>query len=901
MGDHIKMKKFLTLALALVFLFSATACNDGKKDDPVVTGNVKVCTASNLEKVLQNKAYDSGKLKLEIKAFRNEYEAAQIIMTPDYDVRSYTLTLSNLTCGENILGKENFELFHEKYIELERDVEGESRQFYNGISPYQNRDMAPDALLPMASAIEYSENVIAKDNNQGIYVSVKIPKEQPAGVYTGNFILDVDGNKTTIPVEVTVWDYAISDEVHVKSCFAVMFDCNKYGEANITKYMEKLYTENLLNFRLQPQYLPILLAAGSYYSESQISEWLDSVVEYAQDPRMAFINIPVNSVANVEVDGVVYSRLTNMDLYESTLTETAKRSLKEGINLFEKMDCIVRPFDESEQNGNVDNQEKSLFLMKQLQANLATEWKAAVANGTWFAEEGYTYDSDFAYEIIETMRTIKLYNTDSSDGVMRSDTEFAGIRFEPGDPDLDVIYRGENYKKRDAYYEFPTSYIIRSWEFDYSASVDFYNKYLDWYNEYYNTDDAEQWMYSAVYPHYPYLGYLLDSDLLMQRSIGWMMQRYNVKGIESWYTNMYRDMPGYNKGFEVITDPYANSSRFPETNGDGFITYPGMPYGIEGPINTMRIHSLRDSNEDYEVLYLLEQEYKKVIAKAGLEYNRREFEAMVEYINERFFEHDRVKIGQDMNENFFAAREALVSLLDMVTKTETVITGYEKLAEKAVLTFLSTDASDMTLDGEAVSKQQFAGYKTFTVEIGLSDIQSYDLVIDTDTTSVDVTVALGYSNEQLSAEDIKNIFSASVADGSAAIVGGVYKYTLAAGSDRYFDLDFTGYNISNISGELWISVYNYGTADVTFNLEAAHTNNTKFKTFANRYGLRQSKVTSITLKPGENLVKIPNFILLWNAVGQRIHGRYEALATLRFNATSTAQIQLGFGQITLER
>ena len=76
-----------------------------------------------------------------------------------------------------------------------------------------------------------------------------------------------------------------------------------------------------------------------------------------------------------------------MDLYSKTLTAIAKRSLKEEINLFEKMDMWLNFLDESEQNGNVDNLEMSTLLMKQKQAEVATEWKAAVEAGTWFVAE----------------------------------------------------------------------------------------------------------------------------------------------------------------------------------------------------------------------------------------------------------------------------------------------------------------------------------------------------------------------------------------------------------------------------------------------------------------------------------------------------------------------------------
>ncbi len=884
------MKKILATTLALSFLFSAAACNKQTGETSEKIGNVKVCTTHSLDKVLQNKAFDSGKLKLEMKAFQNEYEAAQIIMTPDYNVRSYTLTTSDLKSGEHTLDQGNFDIYHEKYIELERDVAGEKKHFYNGLSPYQDGDMSPDALLPMNAAIEYSENVIAKGNNQGIYISVKIPKGQPAGVYTGNFILNIDGNKTTVPVEVTVWDYEISDETHSRSTWAVMFDNNKYGEANLTKFMEKAYVDNLLDFRLSPQNMPVLLGDATNLTQAKLDDWLDSVVEYAQDPRCSYINVPVKpKTENGE-------RLPDMDLYSYALIQTAKRSLKEGVNLFEKMDMWLNFFDESEQNGNVNHLEKGTRLIKEMQETYATEWKAAVDARTWFKEEGYSYDKDFAYEIIESMRTLKQFSSDASDGVMRD-----GTRFEAGSPDQDVDLPRED---RDAYFNHPISYITRAQEYDYQASREFFKDYKEWYNEYYQTDDAEQWLYTGCYPHYPYVNVLLDCDLMMQRATGWMMQQYDVIGMQMWYSNMYQDMTGYNAAMKPIDDPYANASRFPETNGDGFTTYPGMPYGIIGPINTMRIHALRDSMEDYEALYILEQEYKKVIQKAGLEYDRADFEKMVEYINETFFEHGRIKTGESMNDNFLAARDALVSLLDMVTKTETVISDYEKLSDRAILTLLSTQDATITFNGNALTKQQSENYGVYQAEISVSEIKTSALQVKTSSATVDVAVKLGYKNDNISAETLKNQFYANVEDGAAVMENGVYRYTLSQGeegSERYFELNLASYHIAGMNGELWFTMHNYGDTDVSFNLSVSHNDNADLKTFSNRYGLHASKITSITLKPGENLVKIPTFILLWHMEKSRIHGRYGEIAILRFTATSTEQIRLGLGQMTIER
>ena len=51
--------------------------------------------------------------------------------------------------------------------------------------------------------------------------------------------------------------------------------------------------------------------------------------------------------------------------------------------------------------------------------------------------------------------------------------------------------------------------------------------------------------------------------------------------------------------------------RCAEDNGDGFLFYPGKPYGIFGPVESIRLHAIRDGFEEYEYLYLLDELCKK--------------------------------------------------------------------------------------------------------------------------------------------------------------------------------------------------------------------------------------------------------------------------------------------------
>ena len=56
-------------------------------------------------------------------------------------------------------------------------------------------------------------------------------------------------------------------------------------------------------------------------------------------------------------------------------------------------------------------------------------------------------------------------------------------------------------------------------------------------------------------------------------------------------------------------DCYEVAARCGKDEGDGFLFYPGKPYGIFGPVDTIRLHAIRDGIEDYETLWYLEKLY----------------------------------------------------------------------------------------------------------------------------------------------------------------------------------------------------------------------------------------------------------------------------------------------------
>lgn len=119
----------------------------------------------------------------------------------------------------------------------------------------------------------------------------------------------------------------------------------------------------------------------------------------------------------------------------------------------------------------------------------------------------------------------------------------------------------------------------------------------------------EVWSYTALvqrapgyHPQYdqvrdkdpPY--WHIDRPLLVYRVPTWINRQYGITGLLYWSTVTTVIEPWFNPAF-------AHPRHY---NGGGFLLYPGVPCGIEGPVPSIRLKVLRDAMEDYEYFALLE-------------------------------------------------------------------------------------------------------------------------------------------------------------------------------------------------------------------------------------------------------------------------------------------------------
>lgn len=328
------MKRGLTLLLCLTLLLGVTAC---KSDAPTATGTVDIWGAPATEKILADKpgAYESIRQEAAVRLVmaKNEYESSQIILTPDHDVKSYDVSVSELrhTNGTDTIPASAIGVYVEKYLSL-----GVIYDAATGAAPGKY----PDALLPIAAAKAYGETTVAKDTNQGLYITVKTAADQQPGGYTGALTLTVDGKETSIPVSVEVVDLTVSEENHAKSIF-LSVRLFQSGELDGSQDIMDKYTARLIDYRLAPH----IIVTDTKHTAEDIAYYTDKAYEFMKDPRCSNISIPYATAFLDE------EMCFDPEIMKGYVRSFVRKSVAENFDMLKKSVCYFSLIDEPQMGG----------------------------------------------------------------------------------------------------------------------------------------------------------------------------------------------------------------------------------------------------------------------------------------------------------------------------------------------------------------------------------------------------------------------------------------------------------------------------------------------------------------------------------------------------------------------
>ena len=219
------LKKALSFALALVMVMGmipvAAFANEvqavSNSELPQSITGLEIAYPYNTEVFQINEKPANRYSALTFESARNEVESAQMILTPDFNVTSFELTMNALYNERgNEISADAFEVYVQRYISVTgtgnaplwtKDSSGTSMFKPRG-GQSGNDGTYPDALIPQENYIAAGENTIEARNNQGIWVNLNVQDAAP-GTYTGFATLTVNGTAMQIPVSVRVYDVSL--------------------------------------------------------------------------------------------------------------------------------------------------------------------------------------------------------------------------------------------------------------------------------------------------------------------------------------------------------------------------------------------------------------------------------------------------------------------------------------------------------------------------------------------------------------------------------------------------------------------------------------------------------------------------------------------------------------------
>lgn len=480
----------------------------------------------------------------------------------------------------------------------------------------------PDALIPFVNPYAPSETIgvpfdVASGRNQPIWIRVYVPKNTVSGIYNGNISVSADNETTqTIPLTLHVWDFTLPDETHLKAVYGVE------NGSYLNDYFGVEYN-SIEHNQLRDRYYNLL-------ADNRLS------------PGIIYYRVPVYS----EVDGNVQLDFSGSDaLYSHLLDE--KHASAFG---------IPSPWDDvNEYYVFRDHPELTDFSDDKF-TNKVKQYYSLLYDH--FEEKGWI-DKHYVYVIDETEWGVsdEPYNN-GKEGYERA------IKWSK-------LIHAANPKLKFVIMDFPIP-LSPYWP-DLRAYGDIWDPYMDDIDTYPKAIEEcqaigkEIWTATNKYADY------IDYKATMHRSVAWFAYKYDIDGLDQWDTTYW-----WSETEDKIINPWQDGPLTYAGNGGGAMIYPGKDIGINGPVSTIRLELSRESIEDYEYLYLLEQlggkEYAKAIAINILP--------------------SEILSSETSAETFYAAREAIA---------EEIVNLQEQRSGLGIIRGKVTDADGQPVIGAFVS------------------------------------------------------------------------------------------------------------------------------------------------------------------------------------------------------
>lgn len=603
---------------------------------------------------------------------KSESEAGQFIIYANRDISSFSVGVTDLVNADGeVLPTEDVAVYAQKYIYVSNTIAIDQTSFRAGYYP--------DALIPMANYVDSGENKIKKGNNQGIYIDVSTTSQTTAGEYTGQIIVNADGDLQRLNFTVEVYDFDITKETHFKSAYNLWSNnmCYIDQQATVHGYSDqklfKKYYEYMVKYRAMPMDIPSL-------NLSDYEAYALDLYEYASREDVASYSIPTVA-KTISVNGEL-STVVNCDKVEELFRALLDLSLEKECDLFEKMYIYVPYHDEPSTQIQYENLRITSDGIENVKQKLVAEYDEKGA----FALAG-----EIGAQIRENILGI---------------------------PQLITVMNARIMEDLQGYVDAwcPTTPMYSNAE----------NRIV--VQERQNAGD-EVWWYTAGNSN-PTPNYHIHEHLLATRMLGLMSYNLDVDGNLFWASNLFGAVD-ITKGTStaIPRDVWDDPMAFYSGAGNAFLMYPGTKYNIDGPIGTLRLTAIRDGQEDFEYMYQL----NFLLEKANLDYQT-ELTAK-EYAKElcnRLFTNIRTVIDQ---EELLRVREEMANLICALQNEDfgliVKLNGKDAVSHTQSVSVYAKAGVSVSVNGKGLTGVACGNGFVFTTSVPLDEKSNFVTVLAT--------------------------------------------------------------------------------------------------------------------------------------------------------------------------
>ena len=431
-------------------------------------------------KILKDKEYEKSIVReLSVKLFANETESVRFWVTPNKNVRSLNVSVSGVCEGISV------SVGYVHYVNITKSSAGTKSEtgYY------------PDAIIPFDVARERCLNRVNAGENQEIYLSVKTEYAQKGSFFL-KLTVDADGEKTVVPLNVTVWDYSLPTKNHTRQYFIIDSERLDFVEGGgLVTY--KRYYEDLLKYRVNGSRMPFALNKD-YRAVTQ--SYIDNLRIYYKDERITVFNLPVFFTS--ENDDVDYVKT------EFLFDKVIEACVTDGVDYFEKALTYLWILDEPHLTPKKIGYCKSVLpQFEKLKNKFAAECEERSKNNPILSK------------VAKSIKNMPNVLTSGVNGKILPE-------------------RKEDF------------YVTWCPAFDNLSQHEFF-KMTNVLNK------GEKWWYGCNWPVPPFPTYHIDDGYLSPRVLSWMQFAYDITGNLYWRVNYWAKKEDDKL---VYIDPYQGST-----------------------------------------------------------------------------------------------------------------------------------------------------------------------------------------------------------------------------------------------------------------------------------------------------------------------------------------------------